>query len=388
MRKKTTLNYLYLFLAVIGIISIPAGPTRYIKNKMVGSCAPVWSFLRQWQVAGVGWQSSRGVAPSKGQEKIAELEKENRLLREQCGALHHILTSEEYIARQGAWLQQLQGRETVDPQWKEFFKRRAAHLSYRLQYHMQSLPAKVIFREPRHWGSMMWINVGEEDNQKTGAVVVAHNSPVVIGNVLIGVVENVEARRSEVRLITDTRLVPSVRAVRGEQSHASLLLLMEHLITLLQKRSGLVASVNEEKKALQSLFDLRASLKQGWGDYYLAKGEVCGSSEPLWRAKQSILRGFGFNYDTADEEGSARDLRSGDPIQGAGKGLPLIQPGDLLITSGLDGIFPQGLEVGFVSKVNLLREGDCTYDLEALPVVENFSEFEYVTVLPPVTTSS
>lgn len=381
MRRPSYFSYLCLFFAVVVAVSLPAGITRAIKNRAVASCSPFWSVFRKWQVAGFSFEGSG--SSSIDREKMARIEKENLLLRQRCADLQKIVESEEFISRQITWLQQVQGREALDPQWTEFFKRRARHLSYRLQYHLQSIPAKVIFREPRHWGSTLWIDIGEEDNEKLGVKVVAHNSPVVIGNALVGVVEQVERKRSEVRLITDARLVPSVRAVRGEQTHRSLLLLIDQLSTILQKRSGLYSSLREEGQVLRSLADLRNSLKQGWGDYYLAKGELYGSSLPLWRSKRSILHGVGFNYDAADEEGAARDLRTGEQVEGA-KGLPLLQPGDLLITSGLDGIFPQGLEVAVVAKVQLLREGDCTYDLEALPVVEDVSEIDRVTVLPPL----
>lgn len=384
MRRTSLHSFLYLFIVFMALVSLPMSVTRALKSRAVASCAPVWSLLRRWQTAGFGFQSAYVSSTFEYQEKLARLEKENCLLREQCTTLQNILASDEHLAREEAWLKELQGRESVDPQWKEFFKRRACHLTHRLQYHLQSLPAKVVFREPRHWESVLWLDVGEEDNERTGARVVAHNSPVVVGNVLIGVVEHVERKRSEVRLITDTHLVPSVRAVRGEQSHRSLLLLMDHLITILQKRSGMYSSTQEENKVLSSLADFRRSLQRGWGDYYLAKGELYGSSAPLWRAKRPVLYGVGFNYDTADEEGGARDLRSGELVENREKGLPLLQPGDLLVTSGLDGIFPQGLEVGIVAKVNLLREGDCTYDLEAVPVIENLAEIEYVTILPPL----
>lgn len=381
MRRHSYLSFFCLFGTLLALLCLPAGAARALKNRAISSCAPLYLTLRECQNAGI---STKKNSPLHN-EKIAQLEKENRLLREQCAALHNILSSDEHIARQGAWLQQVQGRETQDAQWNEFFKRRVRHLAHRLQFHLQSLPAKVIFREPSHWGSTLWIDVGEETNEKLGVKIVAHNSPVVIGNALVGVVEHVEKNRAEVRLITDARLVPSVRAIRGEQGHRSLLLLIDHLTAILQKRSGLYSSQQEEKNVVSSLADLRRSLAQGWGDYYLAKGEVYGSSHPLWRAKRPLLHGVGFNYDTADEEGPARDLRSGEPIENPGKGLPLLQPGDLLITSGLDGIFPQGLEVGIVEKVHLLREGDCTYDLEAIPVIENLSEIHHVTVLPPLT---
>ncbi len=380
MKRASYLNFCCLVITTMTLVSLPASVTRALKSRAVATCAPLWSLMRPWQTAG----SSRYKLPPsslESREKITRLEKENFLLREQCAALQQVLASEEFTTRQTTSLQQILGRDTADPLWKNFFKRRAQHLALRTQMHLQSLPAKVIFRDMRHWGSSMWIDVGEEDNQKLGVKIVAHNSPVVIGNALVGIVENVERHRSEVRLITDARLVPSIRAVRGEQSQRFLLLLLEQLMTILHKRAGLYSSQQEEKTVLSALNDLRHSLQQGWGDYYLAKGELYGSSLPLWRAKRSILHGVGFNYDIADEEGGARDLRTGG-------GIPLLQPGDLLITSGMDGLFPQGLEVGIVGKVCLLREGDCSYDLEALPAIADFSEIDRVIVLPPCTVPS
>ncbi len=375
MRRPSYLGYLCLFITAMAIVSLPTGITRALKHRAIAAFVPFGSILRPWQAAGCG--PERVPAPAgEWRERSERLEMENLLLREQCAALQQMILSDDYIARQTNWLLQIQGREKAEPQWTEFFKRRARHLSHRLQQHLQSLPAKVVFRDMRHWGSTMWIDVGEEDNEKIGAKIVAHNSPVVVGNALVGVIEHVERKRSEVRLVTDAHLVPSIRAVRGEQSHRALLLLIDQLGSILQKRSGLYSSGEEERNAVSALSVLRRSLQQGWGDYYLAKGELFGSSMPLWRSKRAVLNGVGFNYDTADEEGGARDLRTGG-------GVPLLQPGDLLITSGLDGLFPQGLEVGIVGKVKLLREGDCSYDLEAIPVITDFSEIERVSVLPP-----
>ena len=53
---------------------------------------------------------------------------------------------------------------------------------------------------------------------------------------------------------------------------------------------------------------------------YLAKGELYGSSKPLWRTQRHQLKGTGFNYDFADGEGPARDLQTGkhalqDPLE-------------------------------------------------------------------------
>lgn len=56
-----------------------------------------------------------------------------------------------------------------------------------------------------------------------------------------------------------------------------------------------------------------------------------------------------------------------------------IQPGDVLISSGLGGIFPKGIPIGTVSKVNRKPFG-ITQDVEVKPVVD-FSKLEEVLVV-------
>jgi hypothetical protein len=134
---------------------------------------------------------------------------------------------------------------------------------------------------------------------------------------------------------------------------------------------------------------LKSKLTKGKDEKYLAKGELHGSSSPFWRSKNTTLKGVGFNYDYADEEGPAKDLRDGISVDDKNmkepcKGEPLIEKGDLLVTTGMDGIFPKGLNVAIVSKINALKDGDFAYTIEAKPSVENLNDLEVVLVLPPL----
>jgi cell shape-determining protein MreC len=95
---------------------------------------------------------------------------------------------------------------------------------------------------------------------------------------------------------------------------------------------------------------------------------------PLWKRRGQVLKGMGFNLDFADDYSEAKDLRTGD----------IINYYDLLVTSGLDGLFPEGLFVGVVTHIDLLEEGDYCYTLEAKPSVGNLDELVYVEVLPPL----
>jgi len=313
------------------------------------------------------------------------LEQENLLLKKEVGQLKKQLVHEKWIEKQIQRLAQIRGREVTDTAWREFFARRAQQLASRLEMQMLGIPAKVVFRDPHFWSSLVWIDAGSSDNQSLGVEVIAKNSAIVVGNKLVGVVEEVEERRSKVRLLTDIQLVPAVRAIRGEQSTHLFLELADQLLTILHAKRGLYGSPIEEQQAIEAIERVKSTTLQAWGDHYLAKGELSGSSSPLWRSRKMLLKGSGFNYDFADEEGPARDLRSGEATDFSScSPISLLSPGDLLVTSGLDGVFPSGLEVAIVTKVQILREGASNYELEAIPALTNLGDLVDVWVLPPL----
>ncbi len=369
MRSVKIWPYLLLVVFLLALFSLPQAVQGRIHAFAV-------SF------ASIPWEEE---AHEKQQTEFFMLEQENRLLKKEVGELKRQLAHETWIARQIEWLKEIRGRDVHDPSWQEFFSRRAKQLSARLEMHMLGIPAKVVYRDPNFWSSYIWIDVGSADNGKLGVTVVSKNSPVVVKNQLVGVVEEVEKYRSKVRLITDIQLVPAVRAVRGEQSAREFLQMTDQLLEILHAKLGLYGSSQEEHQAIYAIEKLKATTRQAWGDQYLAKGELCGSSTPLWRSRDPVLKGMGFNYDFADEEGPARDLRTGQVDNSSDPSLlSLLQPGDLLITSGQDGIFPAGIEVAIVKKVHLLREGASSYELEAIPVVSNLGDLSEVWVLPSI----
>jgi len=302
------------------------------------------------------------------EDRLSSLSHENRVLKEELAKYKAEYAHEKWVAKQVQYLKEIKSREFDEAKWQAFFSRRAKYLSQRLEMHLKGIGAKVIMREPNFWSSHLWVDVGNADG-------VEKNAAVVVGNYLVGVIDEVEAKRSKVRLLTDIQLTPSVRAVRGEQGGRYLMELSDQLLEILQAKRGLFNSPQAEELIVKTIENLKINAARGWGDHYLAKGEISGSSYPLWRSRKPILRGKGFNYDFSDEEGSSRDLRF------SGTGVPLLLPGDHLVTSGLDGVFPEGLEVGIVTKVNLLREGDYSYDLEAIPALSHFDELREVWIL-------
>jgi len=252
------------------------------------------------------------------------LQRENRELKDQLQQIRQWLLQEDRIEEQMIRYRALGEERDLRPSALQ----RQEQIAQILKMQMQSLPARVIYREPCFWSSFVWINVGDEQNKALKSNIIAKHSPVVIGNTLVGVIEEVQKKRSKVRLVSDFHLRPAVRVFRENE------------------------------------------------DLFLAKGELHGSSLPLWRARGQLLVGMGFNYDFADREGSSRNLRQQDP--------PLIQEGDLLVTSGLDGIFPPGLEVARVISVGLLREGETSYTLQAMSLVPNLDALDSLVVLPPL----
>ncbi|MBS3905017.1 MAG: hypothetical protein KGZ39_06805 [Simkania sp.] len=371
MRSSKIRSYIVLSCFLLLLISLPVSVVSRWKGAVASLASPL--------------QAIGETSLENKQSEIAILEQENRALREELQQLQEQFFQENWVGKQIERLKELRTRDVEDSYWKEFFARRAKQLAMRLEGQLLGIPAKVIFREPSFWNSHIWINVGSADNDALGFTVVGKNSVIVVRNQLIGVVEEVTQHRSRVRLITDTQLVPAVRAIRGEQNHRRFLEFANQLLEMLYVRRGLYGTPIEEKQAIDVIEKLISSTSMAWGDHYLAKGELSGSSTALWRSKRLVLQGKGFNYDFADEEGPARELRSGGILGGpASQSISLLLPGDLLVTSGLDGVFPPGLEVAMVTKVGLLREGASTYDLEAIPGLSDLDDLKEVWVFPPM----
>lgn len=332
MRNKLPVTFWLLIGLLVVLLSLPAIFTERLKGGVMAFLYPTFSQKG----------SPRG--------EVQRLQLENQLLYAEIERLQDLVKHESFLSEIA--------QNSLHNQEVERY----------LQLQMQAMPARVIFRSPGTWNSSFWINIGRSDNP-----IVAKNSPVMVGMSIIGVVDYVGERQCRVRLITDSRLNPSVRVSRGGNIEA-------------------VRAINELMRLIQDqeLIELLQLYKReyldGTGTAYLAKGELCGSSHPMWRGEGQILKGTGFNYDFADSEGRERDLRTGHTPGTPNKRapVPLIMTGDLLITTGLDGVFPKGFQVARVTHVDPLKEGDYFYDIEAEPTAGNLSEIEMVMVLPPI----
>jgi rod shape-determining protein MreC len=365
MKRVISLPYIALFLFLLLWASLSRDFSDSIRSFTTASFAPAWRFAFRFK----GYLSDRPIthnlaAPASQQLELARLQIENQNLKNQ------IKWAREWILSEKKWAEQLNSGK------------RSSYLIDLLHRQLASLPAQVIYRDPSSWSSTLWINVGEEDNRILERPVVAKNSPVVSGLSLVGVIDYVGKRQSRVRLITDSAVTPSVRAVRGIFQNREIVLLIESMVDRLQARKDLFISEETQERFFQELFCLREKMKQEKDDLYLVKGELHGSSAPFWRSRGLSLKGIGFNYDYADEEGPARDLRSGRPLSGAGTTLALLKKGDLLVTSGFDGVFPPGLSVATVTEIAPLKEGAYAYDLQAIPTAHHLNDLETLFVLP------
>lgn len=357
MKRQTYRPYLFLGIFFLGILNLPLGWTN-------GGRASVVSFASSFSM---GSNASTTTPP--------ELEK--LLIRKQNKTLRSRLLSEERVEHQ---LKKLKSFEILGEKKSEaFFKRRQQAAEVLLNLELYSLFAQVIYRSSASWNSTLWINVGERDNVSLQEKIVSVNSPVLKGQHLIGVVEYVGKTKSRVRLLTDSTLIPSVRVARGGSENREILELLEILLQQLSLRDD----THEEFAVLESL---KQRLDQGLNERYLAKGELYGTSSPLWRGCSSTLKGIGFNYDFSDEEGATLELRSGKPLDRlSGKEeVALIKKGDLLVTTGMDGVFPSDLPVALVSSIELLKEGAVAFEIEAKLCAGNLHNLHDVTVLPPL----
>ena len=328
-RKISPKPFLQLLAVLLLLLSLSKTTTERIQGTSVAILAPTWNqmaIIKQ----GIQHLTEETFKEPDGEtyyvnEEIQKLRLENQLLRNEIGKLEELLRQEQF----------LEEAQTSTPLHLLRQNEREIIMSKQLQ----AVPAQVIFRSSGSWDSVLWINTGEAHNQKLGKQIISLNSPVVVGTTVVGVIDYVGHKQSRVRLITDPSLNPSVRAVR---------------------------SIDERT-------------------WYLAKGELKGSSLSQYRTKIGNLIGTGFNYDFPDHEGPARDLRSGAVIGSESEAyppLPIILPKDLLITTGMDGVFPPGLSVATVTRVNMLKEGDYYYDIEAEPCCDFLDQVTLVSVLP------
>jgi cell shape-determining protein MreC len=362
------LPYLFLGLFLFSLLHLPYDWVNLWRSQAVATLAPTWQSI-------LPATTTSYLGPNQNRESL--------FLQEQVSALQHWLTDEkrlQELSSQCAALLQ-KSSDTL----KSDLLRRAERQKRILALRFAAMPAQVIFRDPSSWSSVLWIALGETDNLSIGRTVIERNSPVLFGNSLVGVVEYVGEAQSRVRLITDAGLVLAVRSLRGDGQNCEISSHAQNLLERVRVRRDLFSSEEEQQSFIDTVSSFQERLEPQAEEELLAKGELFGCSAPLWRSRGVMLKGSGFNYDYPDEEGPARDLRTGQLFSmRPSLAVPLLKEGDLLVTSGLDGVFPPGIAVAIATKIVPLKEGSCTYDLEARPAAGDLHDLRTVLVLPPV----
>lgn len=366
MKQRRSFAFIVLFATLLGVLSFSKSLVDAVRGQAIAVFVPLWSLVAN----GTEWLS---FSAKTRQEKSQyhQLQVENSLLRNEC---HHL---------------ELLLKETVS--WNRSFNMQTPKDEPSSVFdHLEVMPAKVIYRALSSWNSSLWINVGSLHNQPGMPKIVAQNSPVVVGHSLVGVIDYVGSRQSRVCLLTDSSLVPSVRAARGAVKDKYIAKNIAILRDYLMENQHLANVLTKLDVLLAALESLQHNLQSSTVTQYLAKGELHGSAAPLWRSAGTTLKGMGFNCDYADEMGPARDLRRGTPYDSHqnAPACSLLQVHDLLVTTGMDGIFPAGLHVAEVTFIAPLKEGDYYYEILAKPTAGNLDELEQVIVLPPCSYSS
>lgn len=117
-----------------------------------------------------------------------------------------------------------------------------------------------------------------------------------------------------------------------------------------------------------------------------AQGVVGRTFETSWHASRILL----LNDENSNIDALIQQSRAQGILQGAGSAggslkyisrAEKVQPGDVVLTSGLAGVFPKGLVLGAIT-VASLREGGLFQRIDVAPAVD-FGKLEEVMVLIP-----
>ena len=327
------------------LISAPQFVADAVRGKAIAAISPIW----RWGDLVRDYLLDRPVGASLNNEPLCSCWEHQRLSAE-LESIYEWLLSEEHLQQEAELLSQLDTPHTSD-----FFRSRWLSLRSLLTQQLLSTPARVIYRDPASWSSSLWINVGDKEG-------ITPNCPVLADGSLIGIVEHVEPSRSRVRLLTDSRLVPAVRTTRGNAQNRELSALLQAVSERVGARSELFQYVDEKNLLLQLIQNVVEYLGALPEEGYLARGELHGSSHALWHSKQPLLQGIGFHGD--------------------GEAAPPLKEGDLLVTSGLDGVFPPDLNVAIVTHVYPPKRNGYVYEVEARPTARSWHDLRTLLVLP------
>lgn len=376
MQKKIIGAYFFIFVILIAMMSLSRHTSEAIRSGSVAAAAPLWEKLLslKYFVSHPKDPSPfvKVLAPISCKEEKEQLLLENQLLKNEISLIKKnqaelvslVSNMAEYAPHNGGG-----DHYALLIEQQRSFERLLETLYIRLQ----AVPARVILRSFDTWNQSLWINIGSKINEEIvapGSPLIAINSPVVIGSAIVGVVDFVGAYQSRVRLLTNRKLHPSVCVVRGGEAEGFIGEKIQGVLE--QMRTQKIPSLSKEEQMQLTLLlqKLKKNLDPLKKNIYFAKGELAGSLFPSTRNSQGLVRGTGFTQRFLLSEGLRCE--------------PLLQENDILVTTGMDGVFPPGFQTVIINKIIEKKEGDYFYEIEGVPVAYPVEELSLVFVLPPI----
>lgn len=256
--------------------------------------------------------------------------KDNFLLREKIQVLTDLLSS-------------LKQKRLVPPTFPSILE----------PYFSNMVACKILHRDITHWSNFLWVNVGKIHG-------IRKQSPVLSEGVLVGIVDYVGEKQSRIRLITDLKVNPSVISCRDGMESFQIKTLIHQLQNLILK---MTIDNKMQQEWIETLEKIVEEIPINTKNTFSARGVLLGSPSPL-KENKNILIGEGFyNTDKSDQQ---------------------IIIGDILVTTGLDGVFPPGLGVASVTYIHPIQEGNCSYRIEAKLLINDMDILDTLYILPPL----
>lgn len=373
-----------IFSALLIMMSLSHHTSDKVRGHSVAFMAPLWEKILSFKFFLFHPSQPSPFTHLSIEEEKQRLQLENQLLEIEVAYLQEQLHEQLFISSQIAQIAPFMPAEAKE--LAADYQKALQSTFKTMQKRIHAMPARVVYRSFDTWNSFLWINKGDSTNRDLQTTIISKNSPVVMGKAIVGIIDYVGEHQARVRLISDNRLTPSVRAARGGEHDFLLSEQIEELLHQMRYKKNLPIPYEEQSRFLQILQQFKQNLQPFKKTWHLAKGKLLGSVFSARFGQSVLLKGMGFNYDFNDEEGESRDLRSGKSTQQAqAETVPILKLNDILVTTGMDGIFPPGFQVAIVTSVGLLKEGDYFYDLEARPIIGSLDELSLVFVLPPLT---
>ena len=251
------------------LLSFSRSTTEKMNGRTVAFLSPIWEGLTKAKMALINAFDTSNPTPKfehqhgfvlSMQEEMQRLRLENQLLLNQLTDLQVILDEKQLLDRQLKDVSQA-SLEIADILPKESYQKYHQRMKSLLDVKINCMPARVIFRSLDTWNNSLWINVGTDHNIQGKNPIIAKNSPVLVGDSVVGVIDYVGRRQARVRLITDNTLTPSVRVARGGEQDGQV---VEHIDFLLHrlKRTKKLIIANEDRESLSALLkELRVQLQ-------------------------------------------------------------------------------------------------------------------------------